>query len=149
AADVMARELKREGIELVHLIGPQTEHRYHPDTKEEINRRIDSIVAVGRNPVPRAVKFTTWTLPYNRMLWVTVDALAQHWERARVDAEIKDSSTVQVKTQNVAALTLVMPPGSCPLDNARRPVIVLDEQKLEAAPVMSDRSWAAHFRKNG
>jgi hypothetical protein len=148
AADVMARELKREGIELVHLIGPQTEHKYHPDTKEEINRRIDSIVAVGRNPVPRVVKFTTWTLRYNRMLWVTVDALAQHWERARVDAEIKDTSTVQVKTQNVMALTLAMPPGLCPLDNTRRPVVLLDEQKLEAAPVLSDRSWTVHFRKS-
>ncbi len=149
AADVMTRELKREGIELVHLIGPQTEHKYHPDTKEEINRRIDSIVAVGRNPVPRVVKFTTWTLRYNQMLWMTVDALARHWEQARVDAEIKDASTVQVKTQNVTALTLAMPPGLCPLDNTRKPVVVLDEQKLEAAPVMSDRSWTAHFRKSG
>ena len=147
AADVMARNLKAEGIELAHIIGPKTEHRYHPDSIAEINRRIDSIVARGRNPVPRQVKFTTWTLRYNKMLWVRIDALGQHWERARVGAEIRDESTVQLKTQNVTALTLEMPPGLCPLDNTRRPSVILDEQKIEAAPVMSDRSWTARFRK--
>jgi len=149
AADVMARELKRDGIELVHLIGPQTEHKYHPDSKVEIERRLSSIVGRGRDPLPRQVKFTTWTLRYNQMRWVTVDALGQHWERARVEAEIQDATTVQVKTQNVTALTLAMPSGLCPLDVSRKPVVVLDEQRLEAAPVLSDRSWTAHFRQVG
>jgi dienelactone hydrolase len=147
AAQVMARELKREGVELTHLIGPQTEHKYHPDTKLELDRRIDSIVARGRDPLPRTIKFTTWTLRYNQMRWVTVDALAQHWEQARIEAEIKDATTMQVKTQNVTALTLNMPPGLCPLDLARKPTVVLDEQRLDAAPIQSDRSWTAHFSK--
>lgn len=147
AADVMARELKKEGIELVHIIGPQTEHKYHPDSIPEINRRIDGIVERGRNPVPRAVKFTTWSLRYNQMLWVTVDGLQAHWERARVDAEIKDATHVDVKTSNVSALTLEMPSGLCPLDNSRRPTVTLDGQQLEAPAVASDRSWTAHFRR--
>jgi hypothetical protein len=83
------------------------------------------------------------------MKWVTLDALNQHWERARVDAEIGDAATVRVKTQNVAAFTLEMPSGACPLDNSRKPVVILDGQKVEAAPVASDRSWVAHFRKTG
>ncbi|MGE0128524.1 MAG: prolyl oligopeptidase family serine peptidase [Blastocatellales bacterium] len=149
AADVMARELKVEGIELVHIIGPKTEHKYHPDSIKEINRRVDSIVARGRDPLPRQVKITTWTLRYNKMSWVTIDALGGHWERARVDAEISDASTARVKTQNVTAVTLEMPPGLCPLDNSRRPTVILDEQKLEAPAVMSDRSWTAHFSKAG
>jgi pimeloyl-ACP methyl ester carboxylesterase len=149
AADLMARNLKAEGVELAHIIGPKTEHKYHPDSIVEINRRMDSIVARGRNPVPRVVRFTTWTLRYNRMLWVRVDALREHWERARVEAEILDATTVQLKTQNVTALTLEMPPGLCPLDASRRPTVVLDGQTIEAASVMSDRSWTAHFRKGG
>ena len=32
------------------------------------------IVAKGRNPVPKEIRFTTWTLRYNRMFWLTVDA---------------------------------------------------------------------------
>lgn len=147
AAQVMARELKAEGIELTHIIGPQTEHKYHPDSIKEISRRIDSIVAVGRNPLPRRVKFTTWTLRYNRMAWVVVDALDQHWERARVDAEIRNNQPIAITTQNVAALSLEMPAGLCPLENSRRPVVVIDKQEVAAAPVASDRSWTSRFRK--
>ncbi len=147
AAQVMARELKAEGIELTHIIGPQTEHKYHPDAIKEISRRIDSIAAAGRNPVPRRVKFTTWTLRYNRIAWVTVDRLEQHWERARVEAEIRNNAPIQVTTQNVTALTLEMQPGECPLDNSRRPTVILDKQEVVASPVMSDRSWTSHFRK--
>lgn len=149
AAQVMARELKAEGMELAHIIGPGTEHKYHPDAIKEISRRIDSIVAAGRNPLPRRVKFTTWTLRYNRMNWVVVDALEQHWERARVEAEIRNNQPINITTQNVSALSLEMPAGLCPLDNSRRPTVVIDKQEIAAAPVMSDRSWISRFRKTG
>ena len=43
AADVMEKAMKAEGLELVHLIGPKTAHSYHPETKKELNRRIDAI----------------------------------------------------------------------------------------------------------
>jgi len=58
---------------------PQTAHRYHPDAKVTINQMIDAIVAKGRDAYPRKVRFTTWTLAYNQMKWVTVDALGKHW----------------------------------------------------------------------
>src|SRR5207248_2814474 len=118
AADKMAEALKREGMTLVHLIGPNTAHSYHPLVKKEINDRVDSLAAHGRNPIPSNVRFTTWTLRYNQMLWVTVDGLERHWERARVDAELQKDRVV-IKTQNVSGLTLSMPAGYCPLDNTR------------------------------
>ncbi len=83
AADMMAKALAKEGIEMVHVIGAKAGHKYTPDAKVEINRRIDSIVDVGRDPVPVKVRFTTWTLRYNRSFWVRVDGLNKHWERAR------------------------------------------------------------------
>jgi hypothetical protein len=149
AADMMAKAMAAEGLTLEHVIGPNTPHRYHPQAREEINRRFDSILAHGRNPVPSRVRFTTWTLRYNEMLWVIVDGLEHHWERARVEADIAGPDRVNVTTTNVLALTLAMPPGYCPLDNTRKPRVVIDGQELEAAPVLSDRSWTAHFRKNG
>ena len=119
AADMMAKALEEEGIELVHVIGAKAGHQYTPEAKAEINRRIDSIVDVGRDPVPVKVHFTTWTLRYNRSFWVQVDGLEQHWERARVDADLfgrRADSGPRSSTKNVSALTLTMPPGHCPLD---------------------------------
>ena len=52
AADIMAAALKAENMELTHIIGPNTKHSYHPQAKEEINRRIDSIVARGAKRFP-------------------------------------------------------------------------------------------------
>jgi hypothetical protein len=79
AADVMAAAMKREGMTLLHLIGPGTGHAYHPQTKQEINRRIDRIVQRGREPTPSRVVFTTCTLRYNKAFWLTVDGLNEHW----------------------------------------------------------------------
>jgi dienelactone hydrolase len=147
AADIMARALAPEGITLAHLVGPGMGHQYDPASRREIERRVSSIVARGRNPVPRVIRFTTWTLRYNHMRWVTVDGLEQHWKRARVAAEIVGPLDVRVRTSNVEGLTLAMPAGLCPLDVTGRPQVVLDGTSLKAPPVLSDRSWVAHFRK--
>ena len=36
AADMMARAMTSEGLELTHLIGPGVEHKYEPKTKQEL-----------------------------------------------------------------------------------------------------------------
>lgn len=150
AAGIMAAAMKAEGMELVHIIGPRTEHRYHPDAIREIDRRMNSIVAAGRDPVPRRVRFATRTLRYNRMRWVVIDRLEQHWEPTRLDAEIVDSqSLIDVRTLNVRAFSLEFEPGRSPFDVMSRPAAIIDGQRIEAPRPGSDRSWRAHFRKEG
>ncbi len=149
AADVMAREMKKDGIELTHIIGPKTEHKYHPDSIPEINKRIDSIVSKGRNPIPMHVKFSTYTLRYNKMFWVTVDGLKQHWEKATVDAKIINSSSIQIATSNVSGITLEIAAGMSPFPIAQKVEIIVDGQTIQAAPTRSDHSWVVHFSKSG
>ena len=149
AADMMAKAMIPEGLELTHIIGPQTKHAYHPAAKIEVSRRIDSIAAQGREPLPKQVRFTTWTLRYNECAWVTVDAMDKHWVRARVNAEIVNESLVRVETENVNALTLAMPPGLCPLDSHAKLRVVIDGKELSAPKVGTDRSWTASFNKLG
>ena len=146
---MMARAMAEEGMRLVRIEGPQTPHRYHPASKVELDRMLDKIAERGRDPYPRKVKFTTWTLAYNRMDWLVIDGLGHHWERARLDAEIAGDSAVTVTTSNVTAFTLEMGPGGCPLDVERAPVVTIDGQKLTAPVPGSDRSWLARFRKSG
>ncbi|HEX7900079.1 MAG TPA: prolyl oligopeptidase family serine peptidase [Planctomycetota bacterium] len=105
AADIMEKAMKAEGLELTHIIGPKTGHKYEPEAKKEVSRLIDEAAAKGRDRFPKKIRFTTWTLKYNRMHWVTVDGLQEHWKRARVEAEIKDKDMV-VTTENVSQLTL-------------------------------------------
>ncbi|MFL5342145.1 MAG: prolyl oligopeptidase family serine peptidase, partial [Gemmataceae bacterium] len=168
AADMMTAALAKEGVELTHIIGPKTGHAYHPDAKKEINRRIDGIVERGRNTVPQRVRFTTWTLRYNQAFWVTIDGFEDvivSRRQPRIDARLQPGvgadgrpTHVHVNTQNVSAFTLSLSPGLCPLDPAQRPRVSFLElgsrpvpggEEVQAAPVLSDRSWVAHFRKFG
>ncbi|MGH7553142.1 MAG: prolyl oligopeptidase family serine peptidase, partial [Longimicrobiales bacterium] len=146
AADMMAKALAEEGMRLTHVIGPKTPHRYHPDSKVIINGLIDAIVEKGRDPYPHKVRFTTYTLAYNQMKWVTVDALGTHWERARLDAEIASERSLRVRSENVTAFTLNFGAGGCKLDPASRVTVAIDGQNVEAAGPFTDRSWTAHFR---
>ncbi len=149
AADIMARALAEEGMQMTHIIGPNTPHRYHPDSKIVINREIDAIVAKGRDTAPRKIRFTTWTLAYNQMKWVTIDSLGKHWERARLDAEVLNDHVLSVSSSNVTAFTLSMGPGTSPLDVMHKPIVTIDGQPVTAAAPMTDRSWTAHFIKSG
>ncbi len=151
AADMMAAALKKEGIELTHIIGPKTGHAYEPGAKKEVIRRIDSIVEHGRNPVPHTVRFATWTLRYNQCAWVTIDGLEKHWQKATISS-FHSPADVAVALENVSAFTLSFPAGACPFQNTV-PISVLikdggrEPDKLDGPPLQSDRSWVAHFRK--
>lgn len=105
AADRMQDAMAKEGLPLTRVVGPDTGHAYHPDSKKEINARLDGFAAQGRDTLPRKINFTTWTLRYNTMAWLTVTGLEQHWERARVSAERTDAGVV-LQTQNVSRFTL-------------------------------------------
>ncbi len=147
SSDVMDHAMAEEGLRLIRVIGPQTAHKYHPDSKIEIERMLDAIAERGRDPYPRKVNFTTWTLAYNRMNWLAVDAMTHHWVRARLNGEIVGDTAVNVETANVDAFTIQMGPGGCVLDPAHKPAVTIDGQKLTPPGPMSDRSWEAHFRK--
>src|SRR5204862_512128 len=67
----------------------------------------------GRDPFPKEIRFTTFTLKYNTMHWVTVEALGEHWERAKVHAVAATGNVskrgIFLETANVRALTLHIP----------------------------------------
>jgi hypothetical protein len=141
AADMMEKALKAEGIEMAHIIGKNARHFYTPEARAEINRRIDQILGYGHVLTFPEIHFTTWTLRYNRSFWLQVDGMEQHWERARVDAELFGPPPLPVireivvepgvapklpaeftnpqiakpipklVTRNVSALTLTLDPG--------------------------------------
>ncbi len=154
AADIMARALKMENMDLVHIIGPETKHAYHPAAKVEINRRIDAIVAKGRNPCPDRLRFVTYTLRYPTMAWLTVEGMGTHWEQAAVDAELTPTGVLLHRIENVTALTIHIPPGYSPFFIASRPLLIINRGAKKAAtvqgtPLQSDRSWLCHLRLEG
>src|SRR5262249_39562262 len=150
AADIMAAAMEKEDLTLKHIIGAGAGHAYTPAAKAEINRRIDAIAELGRDLTPGQIRFTTYTLRYNRMHWIVVDGLEQHWERAPIEAEPDAPDGVKVQTKNVSAFSIELPPGQTLIPvNTRRTVVEINGEELNGPPVQSDRSWDVHCRKSG
>ena len=144
AADLMALAFKREGMKLTHIIGPKTGHKYEPKAKEEVSRQVDAAVKNGNNAYASKVQFTTHTLRYNRMKWVSVYGLTQHWKEARVEAEYLGNHQFSIKTQNVTKLML----GKLkePDQGTTKYTITIDNQKLATKP---DRDAPLMFLRTG
>jgi pimeloyl-ACP methyl ester carboxylesterase len=147
SADIMEEACKAEGLELKRIIGPQTGHKYEPGAKKQLTAWLEAAIAEGRPALPPHVRLTTYTLRYNEVDWLTVDALEKHWERADVDAQIVDEGTIRVKTKNVAAFSIAFPAGPVPLDKTHPPRVVIDGTELLAPPVQP--GWSAHYAKAG
>jgi dienelactone hydrolase len=147
AADIMAKAMTAEGLDLVHIIGPGMMHSFnHPVAKAEIMSRVESIQKFGRPEFPKALHFVTYTLRYDQMRWLTVDRMTKHWERSQIDAEFaRDSLTA--KTKGIERFTVSLPPGAWPWDITRKPTVVIDDIVVPAAQPMSDRSWKSTFVK--
>ncbi len=151
AADVMEKALIPVGVKLVHVIGPDTQHKYHPDSKDRINHLVDALVTQGRTAVPRRVSIATPTLRYNRQAWLAIEGMVHHFQTATADGELVGDSEIRVTTKNVTALGVEFPTGKAPFFAGKPPTITIDGQRIsgDLAPIGSDRAWAVGMEKRG
>jgi hypothetical protein len=107
AADIMVKYAAQEGITFPHIIGPQTAHKYHPDSKPEINKLVDAAMAKGREEFPRKQRLVTYSLIYpGNSRGLSIGAMEKEWERAEVATALDDAGKLQVNTKNVAAFCI-------------------------------------------
>ena len=102
----MVAAAKARGFEIPELVGPKTGHKYHPETKKQLDALMDAAVEKGRPKAPLQVRLSTPTLKYNKVDWVTVDALQEHWVVSEVEATKVGPAKFTVKTKGVAGFTL-------------------------------------------
>jgi len=138
SADIMEMAMAEEGLKLERLIGPKTAHKYEPETKKELSRRIDAAIAKGRDPFPRHIRFVTCTLRYNQVKWVTLELLEKHWERAEIEAQLDDAA-LRVTTRNVAAFTITLP--------EKLQSLVIDGEKIAPGGTASFCKMAGKWRR--
>jgi hypothetical protein len=62
ASDLMEKAMAAEGLKLERFIGPDTAHKYHPETKETLTKQLEAQLARGRDPKLRDIRFSTYTL---------------------------------------------------------------------------------------
>ncbi|QDV22169.1 prolyl oligopeptidase family serine peptidase [Aureliella helgolandensis] len=141
AADVMAAAFAKQGMELPHVIGPQMGHKIDGDSKVLIEAFLAEKLATGKSPTPRKIDLTTYSLRYNRVGWMEITGLGQHWTEARVQGTWDDQG-IHLTTNNVTHLTLHLPLGQLSSD-ATTLTVEIDEQILslpiDASTANSDK----------
>ncbi|MDB6153688.1 MAG: hypothetical protein JWL90_2141 [Chthoniobacteraceae bacterium] len=106
AADIMIRFLEKEGLTIPHIIGPQTPHKYHAESKPKIEEFVTTAAVKGNDPLPRHDHVTTYTLIYPNGHWLGIQAMEKQWERADLDATWSDATHLSIRSNNVAEFNL-------------------------------------------
>lgn len=140
AADVMAAALAEHDIQLRHVIGKGMGHNIDDQSKVVIDDSLAKLAMKGRHSVPNELNFATYTLKYNQVAWLTIDAIDEHWERAEVRGSLlqeKENHQIYlIQPKNVSAMTLEFPPATFPSPFLNRPtegsglgVILINEKR--------------------
>jgi hypothetical protein len=106
SSDLMIAALAQEGLGLERIIGPQTAHKYHPDSRAELAARLDTLTATGRAPWPDEDHFTTYTPRYHSSGRIRIMEMEQPWERADVHLRFASRSELAVTTRNIGVFTV-------------------------------------------
>ena len=109
AADMMVAAASAKGVTIPHFIGPNTPHKYHPETKLQVADKVDAAALAGSPAAPESVHLTTFTLRYNAMDWVEITSLEKHWEESTVTAKHKGPGSLFIESKGVTALKLTPP----------------------------------------
>jgi dienelactone hydrolase len=128
-------KLKPLGIPVTHLIAPGLEHQFPPEWQKKAEEEYAKYASKGKNEYPKKIHFVTYTLKYPECEWVEILGLDRHYTRTLVEAESKGDNEFAVKTANVRAMTLRLPPGS----TRQAQKVVIDGQEIEARPFPTNR----------
>lgn len=122
-------DLHTEGTSSIFMISKKTGHGTTPEVRTKLDAFLKEHGDRGLQ-TPNRIRFVTYTTRYNTNHWVSVDALAKHYERADVDADRgEDAVNYHVTTHNITRLTLSQ------TDHARK--VVLDGRELQVKPAPS------------
>jgi hypothetical protein len=129
AARNIEERLKPLKIPMTLLVAPGLGHQFPAEWRKRAEDEYLKHLVRPRPEYPDKVQFVTYTLRYPRCLWINLLGLERHYDKATVAAD-RTETGYTIKTGNVRALQLDLPPGPWPGDVA----IQIDGQRVEARP---------------
>ncbi|MCA9079769.1 MAG: prolyl oligopeptidase family serine peptidase [Planctomycetaceae bacterium] len=158
AADIMAVACSQVGMNLQHIIGPETAHKIHPDSLVEIERKLLELQQAPRRRWVidnSAMQATTWTLRYNSFGPITILGLDEHWQKSR--AMILPNGNLDGKAylvglsiDGVNDLAVSFPAGQLKHHPVQGPSLVRVQNQLVIVPTPpTDGSWDFRIYRDG
>lgn len=110
ASGRMTERAAMEGVTIRRLIGPKTEHKWHPDSRRQFMAFHAENVHNGRPDAEKRnhIRFVTYTPRYGLCDWIRIEEQLVPLNRSVVNADFRqESSTLEIKTENVRALSVL------------------------------------------
>ena len=63
-------------------------HKYDPAVRQQIQDKVQAALLNPTLPYPLKLSLQTRTLAYNKLHWLQVNSLEEHWKDTRIDAEL-------------------------------------------------------------
>ncbi len=146
AADVMVAAYEARGMTLPHIIGPDTEHKIHADSKIEVQALLDVALDAGKNVLPRSIDLTTFMLRYHQLGWLSIEGLEEHWHESRVQAKWREEQAeIELTTTGITKLALQFPAD---VKSAVSQILV-DGQALQVAEIWKSPQNRLTLQKSG
>ena len=89
------------GIEIPYIIGKNMGHKIDAESAKIID---ETLTKWARHPAksPRTkIDFTTYTLRYNKIGWLTVTGLQSHWQPSRIKGQITEDGSLSITTHGI------------------------------------------------
>jgi dienelactone hydrolase len=89
---------------ILFLVGPETAHKWNPQSLEESNTFIDAVLARPRTE-PNHIHFVTYTTAYQKCYWITIESQEREYQRTEVEA-LRAGDEYRVATRNVSRISI-------------------------------------------
>ncbi len=141
AADIMEAAYAKEGLKLLHLIGPQTGHSIHAESAKEIEAKLAQWrAAADQSPPKGRDEFVTYSLIYPQFRTGRILGLKEHWEPAHLTAEVSPNGEIEVATRNITVFHLAAPHLTGKQESALTRGIRIDGQLLNESSLTAPLS---------
>ena len=107
---LIEKAFAKEGIPFNGIVARGAGHGLSAAARQEQLKRLGEFAVRGSNPFPKHVRFVTWTLKYSRCHWIEVLGLAEHYQRAEIDASVSDDGAITLaEPQNITRFAIHSP----------------------------------------
>ncbi len=146
AADRVVSAAAKTGVDIPYVIGEGMGHRIDAPSAVKIDSLIHDVSRQADESPRREIDFVTFTLRYNRVEWLAITGLREHWSPGRVQARLEGDRNIEITTDGVTRLELDFRESAWP----RKPVnmqCMIDNQPLtiedwDAAPgIQCELAW--------
>ncbi|WP_435009375.1 alpha/beta hydrolase-fold protein [Tundrisphaera lichenicola] len=96
---------KAEGIDFLRIIGKGMGHAVDKESTQLMRTFHDEHIPDGPPSLAPKIRFVTYTLKYNRVGWVTLHRLIEHYRPATIEAN-REGEVATVQTENIAVIAI-------------------------------------------